>query len=42
MFIDSTPSRADLPLSGDPAACAEIPLKVNLADLFEFEVLGFA
>ena len=33
MFIDSTPSRADLPLSGDPAACAEIPLKVNLADL---------
>jgi hypothetical protein len=40
--MDSTPSRADLPFSGALAAWAEIPSKLNLADLFEFEVLGLA
>ena len=35
MFIASTPSNADLPFSGALAACAEIPLNVNLPDLLE-------
>jgi hypothetical protein len=42
MFIASTPSNADLPLSGDPAAWAEIPENLNFADLFEFDDSAFA
>ena len=42
MFMASTPSRADRPLCGDPAAWAEIPVNLNFADLFEFEDSAFA
>ena len=38
----STPSSADRPCSGAPAACAEIPWKRNLADLLASDVDGLA
>ena len=41
-FIASTPSSADRPWSGAPAACAEIPRKRNFAERFASESPGLA
>ena len=41
-FIASTPSKAERPSSGAPAAWAEIPLNLNFPDLLELDVLELA